>query len=136
MTDIVRSTIKALLASIIAAAVLIFLFGAIAAKNADPAGLTPIFGMAALIISALVGGISAGRSHRGIIAPIVFAAVYLLLVFGLSIPFGQSRNATATLLCYLGSLVSGILGGMLAKSKGAKKTKNFKKYKKMKKAPH
>ncbi len=130
MTGLVRTALKALLVSVITAAVLILVLGFIAYKNSDPSRFIPIFGTVTLILSAFCGGAVSRRGGENILSSMFFAGIFILVVFGTALAFGGSADAVETLLNYLGSIAAAVVGGMLFAGGGSKKPKSMKKYKK------
>ncbi len=131
MTNFTRSVLKALLAAVIAATVLIFVFAFIAYKSEDPAKLLPTLGMIAFFVSCFTGGAAARRREGNILNSLVFACIYIFLCFALSLIFGGDRETGKILLTYLGGIASAVLGGILFAGGRQKKPKGLKKYKRI-----
>ena len=132
MTVFTRSVLKALLAAIVTAAVLIFIFALWAYNSDDPSALVGPLGMTAFFISCLAGGIVSRRGDGNILTCLIFGFVFIFICFSLSLIFDSDRGMGTLLLTYLGGLASAILGGILFGGKKAKKPKFLKKYNKAK----
>lgn len=131
MLNFWKSILKALIAAIIAATVLVFIFALLAGKNEDPSKLVAPFGEVAFYLSCIVGGALAGRGG-GLVADLVFGAIYILLCFFASLVAGGEINAVGTALTYTGGMVAVCLGGMVFSGSGKRRSRAFKKYKKKK----
>lgn len=131
MTAFTRSVLWALLAAILTAAVLIFIFALWAYNSDDPSSLVGIFGMAAFLLSCFTGGAVSRRGGGSILNSLLFAAIYILICFALSLIFESERGIATVALTYLAGLASALIGGMLFAGRKAKKPKTLKKYKKM-----
>ncbi|MBR4881465.1 MAG: TIGR04086 family membrane protein, partial [Clostridia bacterium] len=87
MTAFTRSVLKALLAAMITAAVLIFIFGVVAYKSPDPSARVGPLGMTAFFISCLAGGIVGRKSDGNILSGLVFGVAFAFVCFALSLIF-------------------------------------------------
>ena len=132
MTVFTRSVLKALLAAIVTAAVLIFIFALWAYNSDDPSAMVGALGMSAFFISCFSGGIVSRRGDGNILTCLIFGFVFIFICFSLSLIFDSERSIGTLLLTYLGGLASAILGGILFGGKKAKKPKSLKKYNKAK----
>ena len=129
MTAFSKRVLKALTAAILTAAVLIFVSALIAYTRDDPAALTGILGLICFLLACFGGGIVAVREGN-ILSVLVFAAVFILICFGVNLACQSDRGALALLLTYLGGLGSAMIGALLFGSKKTKKPKNLKRYNK------
>ncbi len=132
MTVFTRSVLKALLAAIITATVLIFIFALWAYNSDDPSALVGPLGMTAFFISCLAGGIASRRGEGNILSSLIFGVVFIFVCFALSLIFESERGMGTLLLTYLGGLAAAVLGGIFFGGKRAKKSKALKKYNKTK----
>ncbi len=132
MTAFVRSVLWALLAAILTAAVLIFIFALWAYNSDDPSAMVGAMGMSAFFISCFSGGIVSRRGEGNFLSSLTFGAVFIFVCFALSLIFESERGAGTLVFTYLGGLAAAILGGIIFGGKKAKKPKTLKKYKKSK----
>lgn len=133
MTTFTRSVLKALSAAALAAAVLIFIFAFAAYKSKDPSGILHIFGMTAFLISCFVGGAVSRRDGGNILNSLVFAGIYIFILFAISLIFNSDTEIIKMLFTYLGGVAAAVVGGIFFAGKKGKKPKGLKKYKKHKK---
>lgn len=124
------SILKGLLASLIAAAVSLLIFSAAAMKFDEPDKIAPIFGVAAMLISAFVGGFVTARVHgaRGLSSGAVFG-LSLVLVIAVAALIAGAKISTAMFavsapVAVLIAMLGGIAGvGGKKKSKKRRATK-------------
>ena len=132
MTAFARSVLWALLAAVLTAAVLVFLFALWAYSSEDPSALVAPLGMTAFFVSCFTGGAVSRRGEGSFLSSLIFGVVFIFICFALSIMFESSRGIGVLLLTYLGGLAASLVGGILFGGKKAKKPKTLKKYRKLK----
>lgn len=133
MTYTVRTTLKALLVSVITTTVLILSFAGISCKMSDPQKLIPLFGTLILMLSTVAGAIAVAGNSDGILNSVIFSATYILLVFLISLFFKSEKPIGITALCYVGAFISGCAVGFVFSKRSSKKTKSYKHFKKARK---
>lgn len=131
MTAFTRTVLWALLAAVVTAAVLIFIFALWAYNSDDPSSLVGIMGTAAFLLSCLAGGAVSRRGDTNILNSLAFAVLFILICFALSLVFNSERRIGTVVLTYLAGFASALIGGMIFAGKRTKKPKTLKKYKKL-----
>lgn len=132
MNNLFRSIIKALLICVITGAVLIFIFGAVAAGSSDSTKNLSLFGKAAFLLSALAGSLAAARAAntKPFVASMIFCGIFLALSLTLSLLLGGGAAADMWIM-YLGVLGICILGAVIGSYKKPKKPKRLKELKRI-----
>lgn len=110
------SILKGLLASLIVAVAALLIFSAVAMKFDEPDKIAPIFGVAALMISAFVGGFVTARMHgaRGLSSGAIFG-LSLVLVIAVAALIAGAKISTAMFavsapVAVLVAMLGGIVG--------------------------
>ena len=127
----IKNIIKALLASVISATVLIFVFSFILSLTADPLNYISVLPAFLFILAAFVGGCVSRRGGAGILNTVIYMTGYIGLHLILALVAGDA-GGVMTPVCYLLALVAAVIGGGLFSSRGHKKPKGLKRYKKNK----
>ena len=130
MNSFVRSVIWALLAAVVTAAVLIFIFALWAYNSDDPSSLIKGFGTAAFLVSCFAGGVTGARERGNILGSIAFAVIYILVCLTLGLALGGSIG-TDGLLIYLGGIALALVGAIVFGGHRTRKPKNYRKFKKV-----
>lgn len=124
MNNLFKSVFKALLICVITAAVLIFLFGAVAYRSSDSTKNLGIFGNATFLISALAGSITAARAadEKPFVVSMIFCGIFLAFALTLSLLLGDGVNSNLWLI-YLIALGVCVLGAIIGSYKRPRKPK-------------
>lgn len=132
-TDIIRSTVKALIFTICAAVVFLLIANAVVLRAEDPNSISGILGTAVLITSAVVGGIVAARTsyEKLPITCLCFTTIYLLIHLAAQLTAGGGQGSfLKTFLSYAGCYAASLLACLLTRPKQTKSTKGIRKFKK------
>lgn len=133
--DFLKNCSKGLLLSIIAAAVLVMLFGGVCFTMDDPKAYIGVFGLASLYVSAFAGGLASAKANgkNGLLAGLATGLVFTVLTVALSFLFsnGHRIGGIKWLMLFLVCIVSGI-GGYLGVPSSKKKKKHYAKKKRNK----
>ena len=119
----ISTSIKALTASLVTAAVLLFVFAFAALKTEDPSKNLELFAYVAILISAAVGGIFCTGSENRMISSVMFSFGFVLILIIAGSMMGEIfRKPVYSLICCL--LIFVIPAAIILRSSGAKKKKN------------
>lgn len=127
MLNFLKATLKALLAALAAATVLVLIFALWAYKSRDPLSLAGLFGVAAALLSSLAGGAVMGLCSSVRYGGLFFGILYALLtcLFGLIVCPEAPPDFTSCFAIFGGATLAGVIFG-----KGrTKKPMSLKKYK-------
>lgn len=131
MKDLFRSVIKALLFSVITAAVLIFIFAFIASISSDSTKSLGLYGRAIFFVTAFAGALYASLSaeEKKLQASLIFGGIFIFVSFFLYTLMGGEDQVKMWIpyicvvaICFISTLIGG--------NKKGKKPKSLKKYKK------
>ncbi|MBR6514189.1 MAG: hypothetical protein IKT46_05070 [Clostridia bacterium] len=128
MNAFTRSVLWALLAAVVTAAVLIFIFAIWVYNSDDPSSLIGVLGMTAFLISCFAGGIMGARGKGSMICSITFVLIYTLICFLLCMIFG-GKPGTGMLFTYLGGVACALLGSAVFGGTRIKKPKGYRRLK-------
>ncbi len=125
IVDLLTASLKVLLITMVAAAVLLLAFTGIAYSAEDPNGMVGALSLAPLFISSLIGGISSARifgegAIAGIISGLITAAIVFILSF-IPVESGANRSVGVTLVLYAAIVLSGLIGGVIGRKRGKKR---------------
>ena len=121
------AALKGLAAALIFAATLSFIFTAVALGMDDPMKPLGIFALGTLFIGAAVGGIVSGKLYENPAAGLFTGALYVLIVWLISLFFARDGKASPllTALFYALCLFAAFLGSFLSgRSRGRRQVKN------------
>jgi len=124
------SLLKGVIFSIIFGAALLFLFCAVAMKFDDPDKVSPICGVAAMLLTSLFGGLMTAKFHgqRGLSSGALFGLIMVLIVAVISLA-SSAKIATSVFsvlapVAVLTAALGGVIGAGEKKPK-KKRKKNF-----------
>ncbi|MBR6051684.1 MAG: TIGR04086 family membrane protein [Clostridia bacterium] len=125
--NLAASVLIGMLAALIAAAAALLIFSAAAMKFDEPDKVSPVFGVAALLISALVGGFAAARAHgkHGLSTGALVGLSIVLLIAVASLIAGMKISTTMFAVSAPVAVLTAALGGIVGAG-GKKKTKKRK----------
>lgn len=125
--NLAASVLIGMLASLIAAVAALLIFSAAAMKFDEPDKVSPAFGVAALLISALVGGFTAARAHgkRGLSTGALVGLAIVLLIAVASLIAGTKISTAVFGITAPVAVLTAALGGV-AGAGGRKKAKKRK----------
>lgn len=113
-SGLVASLLKGFLSAAATGAAAVLIFCAAAMKFDDPDKAAPIFGIAAMLIAAFVGGFSTARSHRerGLWCGALFGLVFILLIASISLALGHGISTSAFAVAAPTAVIVSALGGI------------------------
>lgn len=128
--NLAASVLIGMLAALIAAAAALLIFSAAAMKFDEPDKVSPIFGVAALLISAFVGGFAASRAHgeRGLSSGALVGLAIVLLIAVASLIAGTKISTAMFCISAPVAVLTAALGGIIGagrKKKTAKRKMKF-----------
>lgn len=126
--NLAASVLIGMLAALIAAAAALLIFSAAAMKFDDPDKVSSVFGVAALLISALVGGFAAARAHgdHGLSTGALVGLAIVLLVAVASLIAGTKISTLMFGITAPVAVLTAALGGVAGAGKKSKPKKKKK----------
>lgn len=122
---------RALLAGILSAVVLLFLFSAITMAQKDPARLARPLSLITLYFSAALCGFFAGRAAENkLLAGIISGALYLVLITAVSLFLPHSESAPAlsvNIAAHAGVVCAAVLGAWITQKRKKRTAHSHKK---------
>ena len=114
-SSLIISILKGLLAALIAAAAALLIFSAVAMKFDEPDRIAPVFGVAALLVSALVGGIVTSRAHgeRGLSSGAIFGLSLVLIIAVAALIAGAKISTVMFAISAPVAVLTSALGGII-----------------------
>ena len=130
-SNLAVSVLKGLLCALIFAAVTMLVLCAAAMRFDDPDKVSPIFGVAAMLLTALFGGLMTAKFHgqRGLSSGALFGLGMVLILALISLVCGAKiTTAVFSILApvaVLTAALGGVIGAGEKKPKKKRKRKNF-----------
>ena len=115
---LVASLLKGLVFSIIFGAAVLFVFCAVAMKFDDPDKVSPICGVAAMLLTAFFGGLVTAKSHceRGFSSGLLFGVLMVLILAVISLLSGAKISTAAFSILAPVAVLAAALGGVIGTS--------------------
>ena len=116
--------------ALICAAAVVTIFCIVALRFDDPGKTAPIFGVAAMLITAFCGGFASAKAHggRGVLCGAVFGVLFALILAVAAIVAGASLKTAAFLILSPAAVLISALGGVAGAAERKPKKKKRKKY--------